>query len=101
VLMSAVVKAIPDVAVLLALEPEELGAKLLLLAKERQRTEHMFSPYAFESEIWEAEGRNLPAYPRGKEVRLPLRWRRHGHGLKHRLWFCPRRIRVPAAVGVF
>jgi hypothetical protein len=31
--MRALLTAIPDVAVLLALEPEELGAKLLFLAK--------------------------------------------------------------------
>jgi hypothetical protein len=38
--MSAVVHAIPDVDVFLSLEPEELGAKLLFLARERG----VFSP---------------------------------------------------------
>ena len=57
-------QAIPEVEVFLALEPEELGAKLLFLAKERQEREGMFSPIAFENEIWEAEMRRLPTYPR-------------------------------------
>jgi uncharacterized protein (TIGR02391 family) len=67
--MSPVVKAIPDVNVFLALEPEELGAKLLFLAKECQG---MFWPSGFENEIWEAETRQQPTYPRNRQGAIAL-----------------------------
>jgi uncharacterized protein (TIGR02391 family) len=70
--MSAVVQAIPDVDFFLSLEPEELGAKLLFLAKERQRTQGMFYPASFESEIWEAETRRQPTYPRSRQAAIAL-----------------------------
>jgi hypothetical protein len=41
---------IPDYATLLALEPEELGAKMLFLV--RQRGDKTFHPGNAESEIW-------------------------------------------------
>ena len=63
--MSAVVQAIPDVDVFLSLEPEELGAKLLFLAKGRQG---MFYPASFESEIWEQQ----PTYPRNRRGAVAL-----------------------------
>ena len=68
--MSAIVEAIPEVDAFLALEPEELGAKLLFIAKQR----HMFSFVEFENEIWEAETRRQRAYPRNRrnEVALAL-----------------------------
>jgi hypothetical protein len=43
--------AIPDVAVLLALEPEELGAKLLFLVKA-QCGPSMFHPGQMQDELW-------------------------------------------------
>ncbi|MGO9261252.1 MAG: TIGR02391 family protein [Bryobacteraceae bacterium] len=66
--MSAVVHAIPDVNVFLSLEPEELGAKLLFLAREQG----MFSPSSFENEIWEAEMRRQPTYPRNQQGAIAL-----------------------------
>ena len=42
--------AIPDVAVLLALEPEELGAKLLFLVKAQQGA-GMFHPGQMQDEL--------------------------------------------------
>ena len=78
--MSSGVQAIPDVDVFLSLEPEELGAKLLFLAKERQRG---FSPSEFESEIWEAETCGHPAtYPRNKRYAIALAFAEAWHGWK-------------------
>ncbi len=71
--MSPVVKAIPDVDVFLALEPEELGAKLLFLAKAGQRYDgEMFRPSNFEAEIWEADTRGQPSYPRNRQAAITL-----------------------------
>ena len=67
--MSRLVQAIPDVEVFLALEPEELGAKLLFLAKE---CGGMFSPSNFEAEIWDAEIRRQPTYPRNRQNAVAL-----------------------------
>ncbi len=50
--MMTVAQAIPDVEVFLALEPEELGAKLLFLIRNRFG-DKMFYPDGFESELWE------------------------------------------------
>ena len=71
--MSPVVKAIPDVNVFLALEPEELGAKLLFLAKAGQKYDgDMFYPSNFETEIWEADTRGQPSYPRNRQAPIAL-----------------------------
>jgi uncharacterized protein (TIGR02391 family) len=43
---------IPDVDVLLALEPEELGAKLLFLLRERNFSRNMFHPASLNAELW-------------------------------------------------
>lgn len=67
--MSAVVQAIPDVDVFLSLEPEELGARLLFLAKQRNG---IFYPSSFETEIWEAEMRRQPTYPRNRRAEIAL-----------------------------
>jgi uncharacterized protein (TIGR02391 family) len=67
--MSAVVQAIPDVEVLLSLEPEELGAKLLFITKRQQ---DMFSLVGLENEIWEAEMRRQPTYPRNRKAAVAL-----------------------------
>jgi uncharacterized protein (TIGR02391 family) len=53
------VKAIPDIDAFLSLEPEELGAKLLFIAKERG----MFTLHALEQEIWNAATLGQPTYP--------------------------------------
>lgn len=45
---------IPDVDVLLALEPEELAAKMLFLLRARQ--EDMFSAGNLENELWSISG---------------------------------------------
>ena len=66
--MSAVVEAIPNVECFLSLEPEELGAKLLFLAKDRG----MFSPSSFENEIWGDEMRRRPTYPRSRKDAIAL-----------------------------
>lgn len=68
-----IVQSIPDVDVFLSLEPEELGAKLLFLAKARQRFDgDMFYPSNFEHEIWEAETRRQPTYPRNRQAAIAL-----------------------------
>ena len=61
--------AIPDVEVLLALEPEELGAKLLFLAKTRR--EGMFSPDQMASELWSTVPLG-PDYPRHRRSEILL-----------------------------
>ena len=66
--MNAVVEAIPNVECFLSLEPEELGAKLLFLAKDRG----MFSPSSFETEIWEDEMQRRPTYPRSWKDAIAL-----------------------------
>ncbi len=72
-IMSVVVQAIPDVDVFLSLEPEELGAKLLFLARRGLRYEgDMFSPATFENGIWEAESRRQPSYQRDRQGAVAL-----------------------------
>jgi hypothetical protein len=70
--MRELLTAIPDVEVLLSLEPEELGAKLLFLA--RGRREHMFSAEGTASELWSVVP-GTPEYPpqRRSEILLALR----------------------------
>ena len=67
--MSPIVQAIPDVDVFLSLEPEELGAKLLFIAKQDR---DMFSLIGFEQGIWEAEMRGQPTYPRNRKAAVAL-----------------------------
>jgi uncharacterized protein (TIGR02391 family) len=45
-------RVIPDAEVLLALEPEELGAKLLFLLRKRSPTMKMFRPDILNAELW-------------------------------------------------
>jgi|HubBroStandDraft_5_1064220.scaffolds.fasta_scaffold189325_2 hypothetical protein len=75
--MSVVVQAIPDAEVFLSLEPEELGAKLLFIAKQHG---DMFSLIGFEHEIWEAEMRGSRPIPETgrRQWRSPLPKRGHG-----------------------
>jgi uncharacterized protein (TIGR02391 family) len=71
--MRELLTAIPDVEALLALEPEELGAKLLFLV--RGRAQHMFHPEQMATEIWSPDVPENQRYPRERqsEVRLALR----------------------------
>lgn len=54
--MFEILEAIPDPEVLLRLEPEELGAKLLFLVKERKKGAHQhlgaFTLVEFDDELW-------------------------------------------------
>jgi uncharacterized protein (TIGR02391 family) len=47
-------RAIPDPKVLIALEPEELGAKILFLLRHRSFSRGMFMPHALNGELFEA-----------------------------------------------
>ncbi len=67
--MRELLTAIPDVEALLALEPEELGAKLLFLAKTRR--EGMFSPDQMASELWSTVPLG-PEYPRQRQSEILL-----------------------------
>jgi uncharacterized protein (TIGR02391 family) len=50
--MYELTQAIPHVDVLLALEPEELGAKLLFLLRKRSFQRNMFLPANLNAELW-------------------------------------------------
>ena len=50
--MYELAKAIPDVEVLLALEPEDLGAKLLFLLRKRPLQGNKFMPEQLNAELW-------------------------------------------------
>src|SRR5579872_5201013 len=66
--MSAIVQAIPDVDVFLSLEPEELGAKLLFVAKQHG----MLSLMSLEQGLLEAGMRGQPTYPRDRKGAVSL-----------------------------
>jgi uncharacterized protein (TIGR02391 family) len=70
--MTQLVQAIPDHRVLLALEPEELAAKLLFLF--RGRNQEMFHFSSFESELWSIASTGQPGYPHEykREIGLAL-----------------------------
>jgi len=63
-------REIPDVTLLLALEPEELGAKLLYLLRKRRGG--MFSLNNLELELWPPPYSNQPEYPRDKRDAISL-----------------------------
>jgi uncharacterized protein (TIGR02391 family) len=70
---------IPDVNVLLALEPEELGSKILFLLKKRQEqpnpmagNNNMFILGNVENEMWSPSHFNQPQYPREKQAQINL-----------------------------
>jgi uncharacterized protein (TIGR02391 family) len=63
-------QAIPDPNLLLALEPEELAAKLLFLL--RQRGEPMFHPINLQGEVWGDTTRGQAGYPRQHEEEIDL-----------------------------
>lgn len=63
--------AIPDPDVLLALEPEELAAKLLFLI--RGRDDHAnFNPGNFRIELWNSSYPGRPQYPRERKREIDL-----------------------------
>ena len=65
-------QAIPDVDVFLALEPEELGAKLLFLISRRFPDGSMFTLRSFENEIWEQQMYGPQIYPRERRTAVAL-----------------------------
>lgn len=69
--MLELARAIPDVDVLLALEPEELGAKLLFLLRKDSNRE--FSPHNLRAELWNqvAPFQQSP-YPRHRKNEIDL-----------------------------
>src|ERR1035437_2287520 len=91
-LMKELAQAIPDVQVILALEPEELGAKLLFLLRKRFGGS-MFSPTGLEYELWEG------AHLQNKQTLYP-RQERGGIGLaltEAWAWLEAQGLMVPAA----
>lgn len=78
--MIELTRAIPDPDVLLALEPEELGAKLLFLLRKRSFQRGMFFPANLNAELWPMQvlpGQQAP-YPFNRrdaiEVALAESW---------------------------
>jgi uncharacterized protein (TIGR02391 family) len=70
--MRELMTAIPEVEALLALEPEELGAKLLFLIRARQEwREGMFTLNGLTSELWPFPPIG-PVYPRQRESEILL-----------------------------
>ena len=88
--------AIPDVEVLLALEPEELGAKLLFLAKTLP--EGMFTPDGMASELWSTVPVG-PQYPRHRQSEFFRHWAKHGLGSKLKASSFPRRAQTAETAG--
>jgi uncharacterized protein (TIGR02391 family) len=62
---------IPDVEVLLALEPEELGAKMLFLIRSRQDA-GMFNLPNMRSEVWSTNLANCAQYPQNRKREVDL-----------------------------
>jgi uncharacterized protein (TIGR02391 family) len=72
--MNELARAIPDVETLLALEPEELGAKLLFLLRKRSFSTNMFLPSNLNAEPWPSSsvpGERTP-YPRDRRGAIDL-----------------------------
>jgi hypothetical protein len=66
--------AIPDADVLLALEPEELGAKLLFFVRRRSFQRNMFMPVSLNEELWSSTwlpGQQTP-YPANRREAIDL-----------------------------
>jgi uncharacterized protein (TIGR02391 family) len=68
--MIQLTQVIPDPDLLLALEPEELAAKMLFLF--RQRGEPMFLPGNLQNEMWGDATRGQVGYPRQRENEIGL-----------------------------
>jgi hypothetical protein len=74
--MYELAQVIPDAGVLLQLEPEELGAKLLFLLRKRRFQNGMFSSASLFRELWPRTtmpGQTTP-YPPDKRDALELAW---------------------------
>jgi uncharacterized protein (TIGR02391 family) len=72
--MYELARDIPDVEVLLALEPEELGAKLLFLLRKRTFQLNMFLPDELNNELWPQSyvpGQQTP-YPQERRTEVEL-----------------------------
>jgi hypothetical protein len=67
-------RTIPDYRVLLALEPEELGAKLLFLLHERRQNEQSFFLSNLLNELWHRTGLpdEQPPYPQAQKNEIEL-----------------------------
>lgn len=65
---------IPDAEVLLALEPEELGAKLLFLIRKRGFRYNSFMPSSLNDELWSQppDPNRQPPYPGHRQVEIEL-----------------------------
>jgi hypothetical protein len=94
--MRELLTAIPDVEALLALEPEELGAKLLFLAKTRR--EGMFSPDQMASELWSTVPLG-PEYPRHGSRKFSWHWAKRGLGSKLKALSFPRKAQTAETAG--
>lgn len=68
--MIQLIRAIPDVDMLLSLPPEELGAKMLFLL--RQKGEPMFHPNDLRGELWRDPVVGRPGYPQQREAEIEL-----------------------------
>ena len=72
--MERLAQIIPDAEVLLRLEPEELGAKLLFLLRKTHFQRDMFMPHALNAQLWPQT--TLPnqqtAYPREKREAIDI-----------------------------
>jgi uncharacterized protein (TIGR02391 family) len=66
--MRELVAAIPDAEVLLALEPEELGAKLLFLMKERKDATYILD--GVQQELWNKYTQEDRQYPRHHQQQI-------------------------------
>lgn len=72
--MFELTQSIPDADVLLALEPEELGGKLLFLLRKRAFQRNMFSPSNLNQEVWPQNlirGQETP-YPSSRREAIDL-----------------------------
>ena len=68
--------ALPDAETLLALEPEELGARLLFIFKQDGNgRERFFDPYRAEVELWSGPHEPVPGYPRNVQADVSLAMR--------------------------
>lgn len=72
--MNVIVESIPDVAVFLSLEPEELGAKLLFLFRQYLVADgrESFLPESMVDDIWRWEHLGRPTYPRDRQAAVQL-----------------------------
>jgi uncharacterized protein (TIGR02391 family) len=70
--MNELVRAIPDADVLLTLEPEELGAKLLFLLRKRNPLNVAFNPSNLNGELWPFSPLQEPPYPQQRKDEIGL-----------------------------